>query len=375
VALRLAAISQGYLLQGFESRLLALGRSPVTVKNYRHHVKNLRKSYPDLPFELLSAEHIERHLYARKITPRAKIAELAGIKAFYKYLVHVQKLVPSNPCDNIEKPKYRDAVMPAPTFAEFEALFARCRDLEERVLVNLFYQTAVRLREGITLKVKHIRLADREIRVEHGKGNKDRISVFDPEGLPEHLKLTPLLKIWAGGRDPEDWLFPARQGEGHRNHYWVQGIIRRLGEEIGLPYRLRPHLLRHGWVLWSAEAGLPIDAAQEQLGHSSIATTAGAYRKMTSPRLRRAIDKYMGQGFAPTSGGNKILDSSITPRYSRSVKNTMDRENGNGAKNVQIGDEAHDILREVAYLERRTIRSVLEEAVQILKAQREAKSK
>ncbi|MDD1752103.1 MAG: tyrosine-type recombinase/integrase [Methanotrichaceae archaeon] len=50
-------------------------------------------------------------------------------------------------------------------------------------------------------------------------------------------------------------------------------------------HRIHPHLLRHSFAVWSLDSGVPVGDLQEQLGHSSLATT-GIYLK-ASPNHRR----------------------------------------------------------------------------------------
>ena len=100
---------------------------------------------------------------------------------------------------------------------------------------------------------RDIDLAEREIRV-IGKGSKERVVVF-----PERTQA--LLKEFAGGRDPGDWLFSGYGcHHGHvRDQKTLQGILHRVGEETGLPYRLTAHLLRHGWFkLMKISPGFPL---------------------------------------------------------------------------------------------------------------------
>lgn len=286
---------QDILIASFLTRLKALNKSPNTLRNYRRSVQKLRGRYPHVPFEQLSAEHIERHIYARDIGPRSQVNELAGLQTFYEFLRRQKRLIKTNPCHDVERPTYEEPLQPSPTFEEFEALYRRCATLEESIMVNLYYQTAVRLREGLRLRVHHVDVEHREIRIVRGKRQKDRVVVFDPKPLPVHLHLGPILREFVAGRDPDAYLFPSPRKLGqHLSADRVGDLLERLGNEIGLPFKLTAHLLRHGWSVWSAEVGLPIDMAQIQLGHESIATTARVYRRIQTPRLKRSMDQFMG---------------------------------------------------------------------------------
>ncbi|MGQ0568355.1 MAG: tyrosine-type recombinase/integrase [Armatimonadota bacterium] len=286
---------QTELLAEYVERLDRLNYSPFTVRLYRLALEKLFQTYPDVPLDMLTAEHIERHILARPVSPRSRATEARFLSPFFQWLCDHKRLVPRTPGKDVELPRWVARPRPAPTFADFARLCRVCRTLEEKALVRLYFQTALRLREGLSLRVGDVDLKAREIRLRRGKGGVPRTVMFDPIRMPTRYRLSPVLRRLMADRPADAWLFPGRRGKA-RSHEWVNSILRRLGREVGLPYRLTAHVLRHGWVRWAKTSGLPIPLAMKQLGHTDIRTTDRAYGAVDAADLRRGIDRYLSPG-------------------------------------------------------------------------------
>jgi integrase/recombinase XerC len=161
----------------------------------------------------------------------------------------------------------------------------QCRTPEEAILLEGYYFTGLRLRELLGLRNRHVDLEARTIAV-HGKGEKDRTVVFPP-------RLQALLCPWMRG-GPEDWLLPSpRHSCWPRGTFWAAALVARLGQEAGLPYRLTPHLLRHGFVRLCKVRGLPLEIAAKLLGHARVDTTSRLYGRVDATDLLNAYDGFL----------------------------------------------------------------------------------
>jgi integrase len=207
-------------------------------------------------------------------------------------------LLKTNPVDGAEAPRWKPRLRPAPTLQDFEAMRRRCRTLEEAVLLEIYYWTALRYREALTLRLRHVDVENREIRVVRGKGDKDRVVVF-----PRRLQAL-LREFLAGRTDPDEWLFRSpRPGHGstRRGPQWVRGVLARLGREAGLPYKVTAHVLRHGWVRLAKTSGMPLEMAAKQLGHSKIEVTSRLYGQVDASDLKTAYDRFLPDTGGPAS--------------------------------------------------------------------------
>jgi len=178
---------------------------------------------------------------------------------------------------------------------------------ERHLMASLLYGAGLRLLECVTLRVKDIDIARREIVVRSGKGRKDRRTML-PTALvvPMQTQLDRAKRLFdsdtargAGwvelpgalaGKYPRagrewtwQWVFPATRTYRHpateqvRRHYLHETVLQRAVREAslaaGLGKRVSCHTLRHSFATHLLEAGYDIRTIQELLGHRDVATT------------------------------------------------------------------------------------------------------
>lgn len=185
------------------------GLAPHTQRSYVMSVKLLAEYYKQSP-ETLTDEQIRayfRHLIEeRKLTLRSCRRYLTGLIYFYRHIC--QREVK----DRFGLPPWRgEKRLPIVLSIEEVTRLLSCVDnLKHRVLLKTIYSAGLRVSEAVRLKPHHIESDPSRmlIRVEGGKGKKDRYTVLSKNLLKE-LRL-----YWRKCR-PETWLFP---GYGHDKH-------------------------------------------------------------------------------------------------------------------------------------------------------------
>jgi site-specific recombinase XerD len=126
--------------------------------------------------------------------------------------------------------------------------------------------------------VRHIESARMLLRVEQGKGRKDRYTILSPWLLEE-------LRTYYREEQPGTWLFPARRGgdipmiDGTAQKIFYSAL-----ERAGLPNRGGIHCLRHSFATHLLEDGVDLLTLKMLLGHSHFSTTAG-YLHISRKRL------------------------------------------------------------------------------------------
>jgi len=164
-----------------------------------------------------------------------------------------------------------------------------------RTFFMTLYGAGLRLSEGCNLKVKDIDSQRMLVRVEQGKGRKDRYSIL-PARLLEELR--SYYRVY----HPADWLFPGVfKPTRPINDRSVQVAFKKGLSRAGLPAKGGPHSLRHSFATHLIEANVPLHVIKRMMGHSSIATTVGYLHisKQTLDKVTNPLDSMpwaSGQG-------------------------------------------------------------------------------
>jgi site-specific recombinase XerD len=179
------------------------------------------------------------------------------------------------------------------TEAEVSALLRACSNraptgVRNRALIVLMYRGGLRVGEALALRPKDLDRAAGTIRVLHGKGDKARTVGLDPQAFA-------VLERWldrraARGINGHAPIFCTLKGEPVSSSY-VRVLLPRLAKKAGIVKRVHPHGLRHTHAAELAREGVPARLIQEQLGHSSLATTDVYLRKLAPQDLIDAMQK------------------------------------------------------------------------------------
>ena len=140
-------------------------------------------------------------------------------------------------------------------------------NLKHRVLIMIAYATGLRTSEVLHLRVSDIDSKRMMIRVQQGKGKKDRYVPLSP------ILLNWLRAYWKAAR-PSDLLFPGKKPEKPLTSRCVWEACRLARKKSGIQKRATPRMLRHSFATHLLESGTNIRIIQTLLGHRSLNTTA-----------------------------------------------------------------------------------------------------
>jgi len=230
--------------------------------------------YSRKPPDQISVEEIRAyllHLEDRGLSPNSRNVAISGLRFFYLETLGWQTpqlFLPPR------KKVWRLPEVLSP--AEVQCLLGAARSLRDRCLLMTAYAAGLRVSELVTLKVSDIDSARMMLRVEQGKGRKDRYTILSPRLLVE------LRAFWKQHRSPS-WLFPNRTG-GHLSINFAQRIYNWAKQRAGLAKGHGIHTLRHCFATHLLEAGVDLRTIQTLLGHTSILTTQ-RYLLIRQPRL------------------------------------------------------------------------------------------
>ena len=267
------------LRQNFNRELVIRGMATRTQEAYIRAVYELAKHYHKGP-DQLGDEELKSYLYylaqERKLSPSSVNQVVCGLRLFYKTVLQrsVAFLCTALP--------YRNRRVRRPQVFSVEEverlLTVGCPRLKVRAFLMTVYGGGLRLEEACHLKAEHINRARMQIRVEQGKGRKDRYTLLSP------VLLSELERYWRSDR-PEHWLFPAAHDpQSPMDGRTAQKMFYRAMARAGLPHRGGIHTLRHSFATHLLEAGVEITVVQRLLGHSTVTTTAN-YLHVRQERL------------------------------------------------------------------------------------------
>ena len=156
--------------------------------------------------------------------------------------------------------------------------------LKYKAALGTAYGAGLRVSEVAALKVDDIDSERMLLRIEQGKGRKDRNAMLSPQ-------LLDLLRLWwregrrRGVMLPHGWLFPGRSALEPISTRQLHRAVHEAAEAAGIRKRVSPHTLRHSFATHLLEQDVDIRVIQVLLGHSKLDTTA-LYARVATKTIR-----------------------------------------------------------------------------------------
>ena len=138
--------------------------------------------------------------------------------------------------------------------------------LRNKTIMSLMLHCGLRLSEVVNLKPGNLNLTKGKLRVESGKGKKDR-----DLAIPDYL--TDLLDTWRNIRPKSNYFFSTLKS-GKLSDRYIQQMVKRYSEKAGINKNISPHTLRHTCATQYYKQTKDIETLRRILGHSDISTTA-----------------------------------------------------------------------------------------------------
>ena len=139
--------------------------------------------------------------------------------------------------------------------------------LKCRVALTTAYATGMRVSEVVAVEVRNIDSGRMVIRIEHGKGGKDRYVMLSAQ-------LLGILRAYWKLTRPQRFLFPGRDPDTAVNVTVLHAACRSAYAAAGIAKKVSVHTLRHSFATHLLEQGTDIRIIQALLGHSNLSTTA-----------------------------------------------------------------------------------------------------
>ena len=248
--------------------------SPHTQASYLQQVSLFARHFDKSP-GALGPEHIRAYqLYLtneKKLAPGSIHIAVAALRFLYKVTLKkdwtFEDVLPLP-----KKPQKLPVVLSPEEVVHFLGCVAAGK---HRVILTTCYAAGLRVSEAVRLKAAAIDNRRMVIRVEQGKGRKDRYVMLSPK------LLDTLRSYWKAVR-PKDWLFPGGHPGQPITREAVEDACQKAHRCAGLSKAVTPHSLRHAFAVHLLESGTDLRTIQLLLGHRSLATTARYLRIATS---------------------------------------------------------------------------------------------
>jgi integrase/recombinase XerD len=245
-----------------------------TQASYKQQVRQFARYFNKSP-ELLGPEEIRAYqIYLtneRKMAAGSILIAIAALRFLYRVTLKKDWLFD----DIIPAPK-KPQTLPVVLSPEEVLQFLDCiASVKHRAILSCCYAAGLRISEAIRLTAPAIDSARMVLRVEQGKGQKDRYTMLSP-------RLLEILRAWWLRERPKHWLFPGIFPDRHIRKEAVEGACQKAHRLCGIPKPITPHSLRHAFAVHLLESGTDVRKIQLLLGHRSLTTTARYLRIATS---------------------------------------------------------------------------------------------
>ncbi len=254
----------GQFRDRFERDLKIRGYSPSTVDQYVYCVRNLVKHYRRPP-DQLTVEDINN--FQLHLTEQRKVAwstfNLYVVAMRFFFLRTLKKDWDITAIPYQKTGRQLPEIMSG---AELDALFRSVTNIKHRAILMTTYSAGLRVSEVVSLRVSDLDSQRMVIRVEQGKGKKDRY-------VPLSAALLPILRQYYRAARPGQWLFPGQNPELPLTRTSVEKLFKKSRDRAGISKNVTVHSLRHSFATHLLEKGVDIRTIQQLLGHRCLSST------------------------------------------------------------------------------------------------------
>jgi integrase/recombinase XerD len=256
------------LLQRLHDEVVRRQYSPITIRSYVRIVEHFRRQTGGR-LDRLGPDAIRRYhlslLQEGRVSVETVVTHVCALRFFCRHVLRRR-----NVYEDLPYPKQRDRLPVVLSPEEVQRLIAGAKNLYHRTLLLTLYGAGLRRAELCELKVRDIDSQRMMLRVERGKGGRDR-------DIPLSPTLLAAMRAYYRWMRPETYLFPRTR------HGWradapitakvVWDAVQCATRQAGISKRVTPHTLRHTYATHLLEAGADLRTIQLLLGHADLSHT------------------------------------------------------------------------------------------------------
>lgn len=249
--------------------------APKTQSSYIRAVKNFTVFLGRSP-DQASVEDLRRyqlHLASSGVAAPSLNATVTALRFFFAVTLGRSEVTERMPF--VREPRKLPVVLSPEEVARF---LEAAPGLKYRAALSVAYGAGLRANEVVSLKISDIDSTRMVIRVEQGKGHKDRYVMLSPS-------LLALLRAYWKSARPQGWLFPGRDRVTPLSTRQLNRACHFAAQAAGIDKRVSLHTLRHSFATHLLEQKVDIRVIQVLLGHKKLDTTA-LYSQVATRTIR-----------------------------------------------------------------------------------------
>lgn len=265
------------------------GKADNTLLSYKYDLETFFNHVQKDPREVTKDDIYGFTKYQVELGAKATTINrrLSAIRQFFRYLKHELEVPTEIKFKKIEGRKKPFLLPKHLTQEQIEQVSSSLKKTKHKIVFFILYSTGIRVSELCNLRWEDIDNEDYTMRINNGKGGKDRIIVFGP-------MLAEMLDEWRPQCKSHIWVVPNQYLSaplaGSSTTRAVQIMLKTIGKKVELV--LTPHMLRHSYATHMLEGGASVRAVQELLGHTKLTTTQ-VYTQVAQTYVREQYDKAM----------------------------------------------------------------------------------
>ncbi len=241
--------------------------SPNTQASYIGQVARFARHFGQSP-ERLGPEQIRDYQLflssARQLAPGSIGIAVSALRFLYRVTLGKDWDIP----EILPAPRQPSKLPVVPSPGETVHFLGCVASTRHHAILTCCYAAGLRISEAVSLRPADIDSQRMVIRVEQGKGRKDRYVMLSPR------LLEVLRDYWRRTRPAGEWLFPGLIPGRHVSRHTVEQACQKALARSGLDKPITPHSLRHAFAVDLLESGVDVRTIQLLLGHRSLSTTA-----------------------------------------------------------------------------------------------------
>jgi integrase/recombinase XerD len=249
-----------------------------TQKDYIRHVKDLAVFLGRSP-ATATAEDLRRYqLHLTDTGVRAPSVNSAVSALRFFFSITVDRAAVTKPLTFVAEPRKIPVVLSPEEVARF---LEAAPGPKYKAALSAAYGAGLRVSEVVALKVSDVDSKRMLLRIEQGKGRKDRCAMLSPQ-------LLELLRDWWRIARPQVWLFPGQNRVNHLTTRQLNRAVHAAAQMAEISKRVSPHTLRHSFATHLLEQNIDIRVIQVLLGHAKLDTTA-LYTRVATNTIREVM--------------------------------------------------------------------------------------